>query len=111
MTESNVLSFPKNRIVRDTEHNIEELTKLKSNSIRNFADALTEEVADTIIQIFSANGIEIENEKFAKDFHFLVGIANATIYRTLNMEHQFHNFLDEQVTFNPIPESEIDTTK
>jgi hypothetical protein len=108
MTESNVLSFPKNRIIRDTDHNIEELAKLKNNSIRNFADALTEEIAETVIQIFSANGVEIENEKFAKDFHFLVGVTNATIYRTLNIEHQFHSFLDEHVSFNEIPETELD---
>lgn len=110
MTDSNVLSFPKNRIIRDQEHNIEELAKLKSNSIRNFADALTDELAEAFIGILSANGVELENEHFAKDFHFLIGIANATIYRTMNIEHKFHSFLDEHVSFTETEESDLDKT-
>lgn len=106
----NILSFPKSRIIRDADHNIEELAKLKNNSIRNFADALTDEIAETFIGILSANGIELENEHFTKDFHFLMSIANATIYRTLNIEHKFHSFLDEHVSFTEISESELDKT-
>lgn len=108
MTESNILSFPKNRIIRDPDQNNEELTKLKSNSVRNFADALTEEIAETLLSLLTANGIEMEDDRFAKDFHFLVGVSNATIYRTLNLEHQFHSFIDEHVKLHTIDETEVD---
>jgi hypothetical protein len=107
----NVLSFPKSKIIRDGDHNIEELAKLKTKSIQNFADSLTDEIGESIIGAFAINGIEVENEKFVKDFHFLISIINATIYRTLNLEHQFHTFIDDNVVFtdrSEISETELD---
>ncbi len=104
----NVLSFPKSKIIRDGDHNIEELAKLKTKSIQNFADSLTDEIGESIIGAFAINGIEVENEKFVKDFHFLISIINATIYRTLNLEHQFHTFIDDNVVFTD--RSEISET-
>lgn len=104
----NVLSFPKSKIIRDGNQNIEELAKLKTKSIQNFADSLTDEIGESIIGAFSVNGIDIENENFAKDFHFLISIINATIYRTLNLEHQFHEFIDDHVTFTDMSEPELD---
>ena len=107
----NVLSFPKSKIIRDGDHNIEELAKLKTKSIQNFADSLTDEIGESIIGAFAINGIEVENEKFVKDFHFLISIINATIYRTLNLEHQFHTFIDDNVVLtdrSEISETELD---
>lgn len=99
MTENtnNIVQFPRNKIVRDPSLNTEELNKIKEKSLINFADSLTQEITENILVDFDNSGIDIETETFTKDFHFLVGVLTATIYRTMDIEHELHDFIDQRV--------------
>lgn len=98
MTQStnNIVEFPKHKIVRDNVNN-EELNKMKEKSLTNFADSLTQEITENMLMDFDNSGINIETETFIKDFHFLVGILTATIYRSMDLEHDLQEFIDERV--------------
>jgi hypothetical protein len=111
MTSNNVLEFPRHKIVRDGSMNIEELQKMKAKSLKNFADALVQEMTENILMDFDNYGIDIESDTFIKDFHYLVAILSATIYRTVGMEHDLHPFLDTKVklTFTE-DEEQVDLT-
>lgn len=97
MTSNNVLEFPKHKIVRDGALNHETINKMREKSTQNFADDLTQELTSILLSEFDNFGIDVDNEQFSKDFIFLVTIMSAVIYRSLELEHDFHNFLDSYV--------------
>lgn len=94
---NNVVEFPKNKIVRDSTQNIEELKKIKTKSLENFADALAQEITENVLMDLDNSGLDTESRTFTKDFHFLVNVLTATIYRMMELEHELHQFIDERV--------------
>lgn len=92
-----VLEFPKNKIIRENVPDVEEIKQAKAKSVVKFADTLIEEMSESILNDFDNYGIDTERESFGKDFHFFVEVLSATVYRTLNLEHPLHSFLDENV--------------
>jgi hypothetical protein len=102
MTEPNIVQFPKDKIVRETVPDIEELNKVKEKSIMNFADGVVEDMSSNILFELGNYGIDIESEEFLKDFYFLVAIMSATIYRTLSVDHPLQSFMDEKVRITKV---------
>jgi hypothetical protein len=95
MTE-NILQFPKSKIIRENM-NIEYLEKMKETGIKNFADALCDDIEDNVLRELDGCGLDIEAEKFIKDFYFSSTVLKATIYRSLGIEHDLHTFMEENV--------------
>lgn len=96
MSDSNILQFPKDKIIRNVD-NSEAVLKLKEKSVQNFADALVQEMSESILLDFSNYGIDTDSAEFAKDFIYISTILSATVYRSLDLKHPLHNFLDEQI--------------
>jgi hypothetical protein len=109
MSEPNIVQFPKDKIVRETLPDIEELNRVKEKSIKNFADTIIEDMSSNILFELGNYGIDTETEEFMKDFHFLVATMAATIYRTLSVDHPLHKFMEENVVITVTDES-IDKT-
>lgn len=107
MTEGNIITFPKNKIIREPVQSIEEIEKLKARGTQNFADALIQDVAENILGEFGSVGLNMETNNFAKDFQFLVHILSATVYRSMNIDHPLHNVIDNQINFV----EEVDTSE
>jgi hypothetical protein len=107
MTE-NILQFPKNKIIRENM-NIEYLEKMKENGVKNFADALCSDIEDNVLRELDGCGIDIEQEDFIKDFYFATTVLKATVYRALEIEHDLHKFMDENVVVKMI--DEVDSNK
>jgi hypothetical protein len=54
-------------------------------------------------------GIDIEDDRFTKDFMYLVSIMSAIVYRTVDLKHDFHDFLDNNVVVREVTdESSVD---
>lgn len=106
MTSNNIVEFPKSKIIRDGSLNSDTINKLKEKSTLNFADALTQDITEALLQELDNYGIDVESPNFTKDFYFLVSILSAMIYRSLNLEHDFHNFLDTYVKVKETDEEE-----
>lgn len=94
---NNIVEFPKHKIVRDPFQTSEEGQLRKTKSLEVFADTLTEEITENILMDFANSGLDVENDNFTKDFHFLVGVLTATIYRAMDLKHELHNFIDNRV--------------
>ena len=95
--EANILQFPKHKIVRERLPDIEEINKLKEKGLQKFADAVSGEVAEHILEHLDSYGIDVENDVFIKDFYFTITILTASIYRSLNIEHPMHSYIDSRV--------------
>ena len=98
MTDNvNILEFPKDKIVRERLPDIEEINKLKEKGLQKFADAVISDIVDNIQDCLDNYGIDVEDESFIKDFNFTNMILSASIYRSLNIEHPMHEYIDENV--------------
>lgn len=93
-----ILQFPKSKIVREILPESEHLKELKKKNTKNFADALVENLSEEILVSLSEVGLDTDGDVFAKDFHFFVGTLNSMIYRSLGIDHELHDFVDNNVT-------------
>lgn len=107
MTDNvNILEFPKHKIVRERLPDIEEINKLKEKGLQKFADAVTSEIVDNILEHLDNYGIDIEDNTFIKDFYFTTMILSASIYRSLNVDHPMHEYIDNNVQVMEKPEED-----
>lgn len=92
-----VISFPANKIVRETPQSIELLERAKEKSVRKFADDVIDILAEACFDQIEALGLDTENPAFDKDFSFIVETIRATVYRNLEMPHHLHEFIDNNI--------------
>lgn len=92
----NIVQFPKDKIVREGI-NVEEVKKAQEKSLRNYADSVTDELSNALFMEIDNQGLDKENEKFHRDLNFALSVINAAVYRSLNIRHDLHHFLDEYV--------------
>lgn len=98
---TNVFEFPKNKIVREVQPNIDEIERAKHKSLLNYADMIVDDMIGNMLDAFDNYGIEVEKEDFQKDFAFSVDALKATVYRYFGIEHSLHGFIDENVKIVP----------
>lgn len=94
MNTNNVLTFPKNKIVREGV-DFEPVRKAQERSAQNYAETIVTEAADSVLEIMSEYGLELDDDTFKKDFAFAEAVLTAAIYRSLKLPHRMHNKLDE----------------
>lgn len=93
-----ILEFPKDKIVREAPNPLsEQLERLKEKGLQNFADGLINELSSCILQDLNSCGIDIESEIFNKDYCVALDMLAASVYRSLNISHPLHSFLDNNV--------------
>lgn len=92
----NVLEFPKSRIVR--EHaGVEYIEKAKEKSKANYAETVADDLIHALLEEIEDMGIDTSTDQFIKDFSMTVDSLRATIYRTLEVPHHLHEFIDKSV--------------
>lgn len=94
---NNILTFPKEKIVREAINDSEELKKAQEKSLKNYADSVVDELASSIVGEIDNYGLEREDEKTKRDLNFSLMIMAAMVYRSLKIHHELHPFLDEYV--------------
>lgn len=105
-TQSNVLAFPKSKIVREVPQETEEaIAERKIKGVTNYADNIAEELSTAIMYDLSNCGIEIQDENSEKDFIYLSLVLRALIYRSCNIDHPMHKLIQEAVTLRKITEN------
>lgn len=98
---TNVYEFPKHKIVREVQPNIDEIERAKHKSLLNYADMIVDDMLGNMLDAFDNYGIEVEKDDFQKDFAFTVDALKATVYRYFGIEHTLHGFIDENVKIVP----------
>ena len=93
----NVVEFPKNKIVREAPVNVEVIEKAKEKAITSFADQIVDSMLETMLEQIENFGIDTESDNFMKDFSLTVDGLRATIYRSFDIPHHLHDFIDDNV--------------
>ena len=99
MTE-NILEFPKHRIVREYAGVLENdptIGQAKERSRFNFAESVSDELINVLLNEMENFGMETESDTFLKDFSMTVDAMRATVYRTFGVPHPLHDFIDNNV--------------
>lgn len=105
--ESTILQFPRNKIVREILPESDELKRLKEKNTKNFADTLVEDLSEEILVALTEVGLDTDGENFNKDFHFFVGTLHSMVYRTLGIEHDLHEFIDNNVNIRKVSAEDL----
>ena len=108
MTE--ILQFPKNKIVREVPIDNERLEKAKKQSVKNFAESLVANIGENILlDLEQGAGLEVspKNEDFTRDFFFALDVLRATIYRQLELDHHLHEYINEHVKVSKLDDMDF----
>jgi len=109
MSDEKIVQFPKNKIVREAPVDIEVLEKAKEKGIQNFADNIMEDIVSYMIGDLENYGIDVESDQFIKDFSLTADSLRATIYRSFDLNHGLHDFIDNNVNIVPKKYENVDT--
>lgn len=95
MTE-NIVEFPRHRIVR--EHaGIEYIEQVKEKSKQTYAESVTDDLIGALLEEIENIGVDTTTDEFMKDFSMTVDSLRATIYRSFDVPHHLHDFIDKNV--------------
>lgn len=92
-----IVKFPESRIVREVPPNIEEIAKAKEKGLQKHAETIVEDLILNILDAMENYGIDVETDDFQRDFSFAADAMRASIYRSFNLEHALHTFVDNNV--------------
>jgi len=109
MSDKKIVQFPKHKIVREAPVDIELLEKTKEKGIQNFADSVVDDIVGYVIGDLENYGIDVESDQFIKDFSLTADTLRATIYRTFQLKHKVHDFIDNNVTLVTRKYENVDT--
>lgn len=91
--KATIIKFPEQNIVRLNPEFDQGDRKMRAN--RNLSDDITTTLfTGLILDILEQNGIDIDNEDFAKYYSFIVALFQAMMYRYHGLEHPLHEFMD-----------------
>jgi len=99
---SKVVEFPKSKIVREAPVNVEQIEKAKEKGLLNFADGIVDDLIGNLYSELENYGLDTSGDHFDKDFSFAVDGLRACIFRSLDLKHHLHEFLDTNVTMKNI---------
>jgi len=91
-----IIQFPKNKIVRMPVEPDEPEKLAKSN--RRLADNLISELTTDLVNELSIGyDLDVTTPSFQKDFSYAMECVRASIYRSFDLDHPFHEYIDANV--------------
>jgi len=81
--------------VEELEHDLED------------ADAIIDDLVDELGELFDAYGMVDRNDKIAKDFFYVMESVRSFVYGYMDIEHPFHNVIDEMVECSYNDQAEV----
>jgi hypothetical protein len=90
-----VIEFPKNKVVRELPEEIHKARQAKAD--QKFADSVVDELSGFLLTELDNYNLAVDNKAFAKDYVLVVDALRAAVYRSLDLEHHLHVFIDDNV--------------
>lgn len=94
-----IIIFPINKIVRMAPEPDEiDVGERKEKTRKRRADNIVAELCNGIInELQEEYDVDVAEKKFQKDFSYTIEVLRAAVYRSLELNHPFHNYIDEYV--------------
>lgn len=94
-TPKKVIEFPKHKVVREVPE--EQLQQRDRRANKKFADSVTDEITGIIIAELDNYMIDVQNKQLTTDLVLVIDSLKAAIYRSFQLEHHLHDFIDKNV--------------
>lgn len=90
---NNVIIFPKAK-GESPPQTLEEIHESITALRKSRADYMMVMALPSVLQIILEGGVDIDNEKCSKDLALFCESFKSLIYKSLDLEHQLHNFTE-----------------
>jgi hypothetical protein len=96
--KDNILYFPVNKIKR-TGMNIHPSTqeKIKTQHDKMYIQHLCDEIAAKLLVEFTAEGMDVTNENFLKDYKLVAEGLRSLLMRKFKLIHPLHKWVDKHI--------------
>ena len=94
---TDIINFPKDKIVRDPTFPAEELAAIKKKGRKQVADAIINEMTVALFTELENYGIDSSHDDFRKDFIYTMDVMRAMVYRNMSIEHPLHPYIRDSV--------------
>ena len=107
MTANNVLQFP-NIGAMPKPKNEEELGERFLKNKKTYVDHVVDHYGTQLINKLGMHGLDVWEENFVLRFSFCVESLRATLYGTLDIDHPFHEIIEDSLELLDIDIEEFD---
>jgi hypothetical protein len=100
--KDNVIVFPGVRFAGAPPQNIEEIVDNVTQIRKDHVDAVMDNMIPDVINMFGAYGVDMNDDKYAKDVSLVIESINSLLHKQYNLDHPFHNVINNifEITYN-----------
>lgn len=92
---SNVVAFPKERIVRDESP--EDVAQRSKRRQLVFMNGVVEDISRNVLMNLFMSGVDMNQKSVAEKFALTVECLRATLYQSIEVEHYFHKQMESMI--------------
>lgn len=96
----NVILFPGMKNVSAVPQTIDEIVDKVTQTRQDHVDLVMVNVTSELVNIFGANGIDINDDKYLRDVAMVIESAKSLLYKQYDLEHPFHEMVDSIFEFD-----------
>ena len=106
----NVILFPGFRREDAPPQNLDEIVDKVTQTRKEHVAGVMNDMIPDIINMFGAYGVDINDDKYVKDVALVMEGIKSLLHRQYNLEHPFHNMVDNIFEFRYNEDSTIEYT-
>lgn len=106
----NVIVFPGFRREDAPPQNLDEIVDKVTQTRKEHVAGVMNDMIPDIINMFGAYGVDINDDKYVKDVALVMEGIKSLLHRQYNLEHPFHNMVDNIFEFRYNEDSTIEYT-
>jgi ABC-type uncharacterized transport system involved in gliding motility auxiliary subunit len=106
----NVILFPGFKREDAPPQNLDEIVDKVTQTRKEHVAGVMNDMIPDIINMFGAYGVDINDDKYVKDVALVMEGIKSLLHRQYNLEHPFHNMVDNIFEFRYNEDSTIEYT-
>jgi len=106
----NVILFPGFKREDAPPQNLDEIVDKVTQTRKEHVAGVMNDMIPDIINMFGAYGVDINDDKYIKDVALVMEGIKSLLHRQYNLEHPFHNMVDNIFEFRYNEDSTIEYT-
>lgn len=106
----NVILFPGFKREDAPPQNLDEIHDKVTQTRKEHVAGVMNDMIPDIINMFGAYGVDINDDKYVKDVALVMEGIKSLLHRQYNLEHPFHNMVDNIFEFRYNEDSTIEYT-
>ena len=94
VANTNLLMFPRERIVRKIEKGLEDI---EANARENYINQVVDHYAEYLVRQFALHGVDLQSNGFDKHYALTIEFLRASICKSFGIDHPLHEPMGELI--------------